>query len=84
MALFYFLRHGETLWNAEGRLCGRTDVALSDTGRQQAQLLARRVQRILIDVLYASPLKRALETARIIGQAIGRDPVVDFQLAEMN
>ena len=33
MALFYFLRHGETAWNAEGRLCGRTDVALSDAGR---------------------------------------------------
>ena len=44
MALFYFIRHGETEWNAEGRLCGRTDVPLSDVGRRQAQLLAGEIE----------------------------------------
>lgn len=84
MALFYFLRHGETTWNAEGRLCGRTDVPLSDVGRRQAQFLALRFKPILVKVLYSSPLSRALETARVIGQAIGREPVVDRRLAELN
>lgn len=84
MALFYFLRHGETAWNAEGRLCGSTDVPLSDVGRRQAQLLARRLQPIVVEALYSSSLSRALETARLIGGAIGREPVVDPRLAELN
>jgi broad specificity phosphatase PhoE len=84
MALFYFLRHGETAWNAEGRLCGSTDVPLSDVGRHQAQALARRMQPILVEALYSSPLGRALETARVIGHAIAREPVVDNRLVELN
>ena len=84
MSLFYFVRHGETEWNAEGRLCGSTDVPLSDLGRRQAQLLARRFQPIAIEALYSSPLSRALETARLIGEVIGREPVIDPRLTELN
>ncbi len=84
MALFYFVRHGETAWNAEERLCGSTDVPLSDVGRRQAQLLGLRLQPILVEALYSSPLMRALETARLMGEAIGREPVVDERLAELN
>jgi broad specificity phosphatase PhoE len=84
MALFYFLRHGETAWNAEGRFCGGTDVPMSDVGRRQAQLLARRFQAITVEALYSSPLSRALETARIIGSAIGREPKVDPRLTELS
>jgi probable phosphoglycerate mutase len=84
MALFYFLRHGETTWNAEGRFCGSTDVPLSDAGRRQAQLLGRRLQPLLVEALYSSTLGRALETARLIGEAIGREPVVDPRLAELH
>jgi broad specificity phosphatase PhoE len=84
MALFYFLRHGETAWNTEGRMCGSTDVPLSDVGRRQAQVLAVRMKPILVDALYSSPLQRALETARLIGEAVGREPVVDHRLAELN
>jgi len=84
MALFYFLRHGETEWNVEGRFCGRTDVPLSDAGRRQARLLAQRLKPVLVDLLYSSPLRRALETARLIGEAIGREPIVDPRLTELN
>jgi len=84
MAIFFFLRHGEAAWNAEGRLCGGTDVPLSDAGRRQAQLLALRLQPIPVEALYSSPLQRALETARLIGRAVGREPVVDQRLAELN
>src|ERR1017187_6836796 len=84
MALFYFIRHGETEWNALGRLCGRTDVPLSDAGRRQAQLLARRLKPLPVEALYTSPLQRALETARFVSNAIGREPVVDVRLVELN
>jgi len=84
MALFYFLRHGEAAWNAEGRFCGSTDVPLSDVGRRQAQLLARRLQPIRVECLYSSPLGRTRETARLIGEPIGRETVVDPRLTELN
>jgi probable phosphoglycerate mutase len=84
MALFYFLRHGETAWNAEGRLCGSTDVPLSDAGRRQAQALAQRLQSTSVESLYSSPLSRALETAQVIGEAIGCQPVLDNRLVELN
>jgi broad specificity phosphatase PhoE len=84
MALFYFIRHGETEWNAEGRLCGRTDVPLSEVGRRQAQLLAARLEAVPVEALYSSPLGRALETARQIGLAIGHESVVDRRLVELN
>ena len=84
MALFYFIRHGETEWNAEGRLCGRTDVPLSDVGRRQAQLLAVRLKLIPFAALYSSPLRRAFETAMILGHAIGREPQADPRLVELS
>jgi broad specificity phosphatase PhoE len=84
MAPFYFLRHGETTWNAEGRFCGRTDVPLSDEGRRQARLLGLRLKSMAIVALYSSPLRRPLETSRIIGAEIERDPIVDERLTELN
>jgi broad specificity phosphatase PhoE len=84
MALFYFIRHGETEWNAAGSLCGRTDVPLSDVGRRQAQLLAVRLKPIPFEALYSSPLRRALETASILGHAIGREAVADPRLLELS
>ena len=84
MVLFYFLRHGETEWNVEGRFCGRTDVPLSDVGRRQARLLALRLKPLLPDTLYSSPLRRALETATLIGEVVGHEPVVDPRLTELN
>ena len=84
MALFYFVRHGETEWNAQGRWCGRTDGPLSDAGRRQAELLAQRLRLLAFEALYSSPLGRALETARTIGKAIELEPVVDQRLVELS
>jgi broad specificity phosphatase PhoE len=53
-------------------------------GRRQAQLLAQRLQPIVVEALYSSPLGRALETARLIGRAIRLDPTVDPRLAELH
>ncbi len=84
MALFYFIRHGETQWNAEGRICGRSDVDLSEIGREQAQRLADRLKSVAIDAIYSSPLRRARQTAEIIAQATGLKPLVEEGLVELN
>lgn len=62
----YFVRHGMTEWNDEGKMQGRTDVPLNDRGIVQAKLLARRLQNKGIKAIYSSPLSRAKKTAEII------------------
>jgi probable phosphoglycerate mutase len=75
-----FVRHGPTAWNAHGRLQGRADVPLSADGRAQ---VAR--WRLPADVagarLVASPLARAVETARLLG---GTEPAIAADLVEMD
>lgn len=66
MANWFILRHGETDWNAQGRIQGHSDVALSLTGGQQAELAAERLAQVPFDVAYCSDLKRSAETARRI------------------
>lgn len=67
-------RHGQSEWNAAGRWQGQADPPLSDLGRAQARLAADRVGAV--DVIVASDLQRALETAAIIAAALGVGPVV--------
>jgi probable phosphoglycerate mutase len=75
------VRHGQSEWNAVGRWQGRADPALTELGRLQALHAATRVGTV--DVIVASPLIRALETARLISNHIGVGPVVvDADLAE--
>lgn len=64
----YIVRHGQTPWNLEGRLQGKSDVELNGTGRQDAIALGERLEAagISFDVIYASPLIRAYETACLI------------------
>lgn len=80
----YLVRHGETTWNASGKIQGFTDVPLSDLGREQAQLLARRLANKKIDCFYSSDLKRAYETASIVAQPHNQDVMTTPALREMN
>jgi broad specificity phosphatase PhoE len=75
-------RHGETTWNATRRFQGQLDVPLNDTGRAQARALAERAAREGFAALYASPLRRARETAEIVGAALGLEPRLDERLME--
>jgi alpha-ribazole phosphatase len=70
------VRHGQTAWNATGRFQGRSDIALSDVGRIQAQLVQRALAAEAFDRAYASDLRRAMETAQIVleGRAIAAAP----------
>ncbi|MDD2422496.1 MAG: histidine phosphatase family protein [Heliobacteriaceae bacterium] len=66
-----FVRHGETLWNREGRLQGWADLALTGQGQQQAAHLARTLEKAKLDGIYCSPLRRARMTAEAIARPHG-------------
>ena len=84
MTTLLLVRHGETDWNAEGRLQGHTDRPLNDYGRQQAKELAERLAGEGADAIYASDLVRAKETAEIVGERLGLPVVIDADLREKN
>ena len=65
------VRHGETDWNAERRMQGRADIPLNAKGRQQAELVARRLEGTRWDGIVSSPLVRVMEVSRAIARAIG-------------
>ena len=77
-----FLRHGQTDWCAQGRFKGRTDIPLNETGRVQAYEQAAALTKQRIDAIYASPMKRAAETAQIIAKALGLPVYYDERLVE--
>ena len=68
MGHLYFVRHGETVWNVENKICGATDIALTDRGHEQAIATGEELVRqgVHIDKILYSPLIRAAETARHI------------------
>jgi len=76
-------RHGQTSWNALGKLQGHTDIALDETGRQQARSLAGALAPAGIRAVWTSDLGRARETGEIVAAALGLDaPRTEPQLRE--
>ena len=84
MTTLLLVRHGETDWNASGRLQGHTDRPLNDYGRRQAAALAEQLADDGVGALYASDLTRAKETAEIVGARLGLAVVLDPGLRERN
>ena len=80
----YIARHGETEWNRLNKICGLTDIELTDEGRKQAAALAERLKNTNISVIIASPLKRAMETAEYVSEALGIPIITDNRLIEQN
>jgi len=70
------VRHGETVWNAEGRVQGQLDIALNDVGREQARRVAEELRRLgiteRVDAVVSSDLVRASETADAIAELCPR------------
>jgi probable phosphoglycerate mutase len=64
------VRHGQSVWNAEGRWQGTLDPPLSELGERQASVAAGRIEPVP-DTLWASPLHRAVRTAELIGAGVG-------------
>lgn len=80
----YIARHGETAWNVENRVSGRTDIPLTDRGLEQAKLLAENAKGRGIEVILASPLLRARQTAQAVSDAIGVPVEIDERLIELD
>ena len=80
----YLVRHGATQMTAEDRFSGAIGAELSDEGRRQAARLGVRLQDDGIGAVYASPLSRSLDTARIIAGSCGLEPVLVDGLREIS
>lgn len=76
------VRHGETAWNAEGRVQGQLDIPLSDAGRAQARALAQALAHERFDAVYASDLARVRETAQPTVALLGKEVLYSERLRE--
>lgn len=82
--IIYAARHGQTVWNEQNKVCGITDVDLTDNGREQAEALALEVKSKEIGLIISSPLKRAVETGRIVADICNIPMEIDKRLTEQN
>ena len=79
---FYIIRHGQTNWNKEGRIQGKTDIELNEEGIKQAEEAKRILKDYPIDMIVSSTLKRARKTAEIINEAKNVPIMFDKALEE--
>ena len=77
--MIYIVRHGQTDYNLEGRYAGRIDVELNEKGIEQANIIKEELKNIHFDIVFSSPLKRALTTASIITD---NEIIVDNRIIE--
>lgn len=82
----YFMRHGETWWNRENRICGSTDIGLTPEGLKQAEQRAEEILRenTGIDLILSSPLSRAMDTAAPTAALFGLPVIAEKRLREQN
>lgn len=83
---FYFVRHGQTVWNVENKICGATDSPLTEEGLAQAKELGAMIAKegIHIDEILYSPLSRARDTAKAISDATGIPMKMEVRLIEQD
>ena len=84
MTQLVLIRHGQTQWNREGRWQGQADPPLNALGRRQARRAALALRSARLDHLYSSDLRRAVETAHIIGAELGLAVIPDARLREID
>ena len=80
----YIIRHGQTSWNKERKLQGRTDIPLNESGREVAELTKEGFKDLPFDMAFTSPLKRARETAEIIMSGRNVPVINDERIIEVN
>ncbi|HKN04524.1 MAG TPA: 2,3-diphosphoglycerate-dependent phosphoglycerate mutase GpmB [Buttiauxella sp.] len=84
MLQVYLVRHGETQWNAQRRIQGQSDSALTEKGERQAEQVAKRAKTLGITHVISSDLGRTRHTAEIIALACGVDVTLDARLRELD
>jgi alpha-ribazole phosphatase len=80
----YLIRHGETLWNREGRCQGITDIPLTEKGHRQARSIGEALRGEPLSLVLSSPLARARETAAVIAEPHGLTVETATELQEWN
>lgn len=82
----YFVRHGQTVWNVENKICGATDIALTELGHTQAVMTGNKILEMGIkaDKILYSPLVRAKDTAMHISEITGIPAYEEERLREQN
>ncbi|MFB6986566.1 histidine phosphatase family protein [Streptomyces sp. NPDC056304] len=81
-AALLLVRHGQTVWHAENRYAGVSDIALTDEGRRQAERLGEWAVRHPVDAIWTSTVTRAIETAEPACRALGLVPRREYDLRE--
>lgn len=90
MHAVYFVRHGETVWNFENKICGASESPLTEKGHQQARNTAKMILKKIndgemkVDCILTSPLSRAYDTAEEIAAVIQRPLRREERLREQN
>lgn len=84
MTTFYLARHGETVWHAENRYAGSTDIGMTALGYEQAERLGRWAARTAPDAVYSSDLSRAIATAAPAVASLGVELSIDSRLREVD
>ena len=84
MTNLFLVRHGATIWHAENRYAGSSDVPLDPNGYAQAERLAAWASETKLAAIWCSPLTRARETAAVAARAMGLVPRVDQRLREID
>lgn len=85
MVKLYLVRHGETIWNIERKMQGGTkDSPLTKKGIEQANLLKNRMENVNLDIIYSSPLERAVKTSRIVAAQRNMPIIKDDRLMEID
>lgn len=75
-------RHGQTDWNVLKKVQGKADIDLNENGREQATIIAKKIDLEKIDLIISSPLKRALQTTEIINKSKGIPVIIDERISE--
>ena len=80
----YVARHGQTQWNVENKVCGRTDLPLTEYGQEQAEQLAKITKDLPIDRIISSTMIRAQQTSAPIARNLGLSVELDERLIEQH
>ncbi len=84
MKKLFLVRHGESEWNKLKKVQGQKDIPLTEKGIEQAKLIGKRLINEGIEKIYTSDLKRAYDTARIIGKMLNIEVIPSKELREIN
>ena len=86
MGHFNFVRHGQSVRNVVNKICGATDIELTEEGHRQADALAKKIleEKIQFDAILCSPLIRARDTAAHISEVTGVPLQVEMRLVEQD